>query len=337
MASFSSAQAGPSSLPAAPSILSIHTPTTSFALVHSFTQDSLQTLYDKLSRKHSTEFDGDRVGPGWLKYEYNDAIWNLDDESDYTIFSWRQQQQQNNGLLTPTTATSSLGPTLHIRHPQQPLPGPSDYRNASFYLFKPSPAWDTLSSSSRAKSKRSTASKNGSMKSRGAVEHDDGVPKFKKEFDKFHSENGVRTVIGSFGHVKDVRMLLRKGYRHVYVSRKFALRHGFVGKETVPGHSYTGLLNIGKWPITLNSATPTGSLIHGGRGEVVEPQVTEMMVYLSEEPHFDIVLGRSFFDKRQIKTDPGDLTDVVCLDTGEKVHCELVILKDGKGEFVTVT
>jgi len=32
-----------------------------------------------------------------------------------------------------------------------------------------------------------------------------------------------------------------------------------------------------------------------------------------------------------------DLTDVVCLDTGEKIECELVILKDGRGEIVTVT
>jgi len=60
-------------------------------------------------------------------------------------------------------------------------------------------------------------------------------------------------------------------------------------------------------------------------------------VYLSEEPHFDVVLGRSFFEKRQIKTDAIDPTDVVCMDTGEKIECELVILKDGRGEIVTVT
>jgi hypothetical protein len=62
-----------------------------------------------------------------------------------------------------------------------------------------------------------------------------------------------------------------------------------------------------------------------------------MDVYLSEEPHFDVVLGRSFFEKRQIKLSTVDPTDVVCLDTGEKIECELVILKDGRGEIVTVT
>ena len=60
-------------------------------------------------------------------------------------------------------------------------------------------------------------------------------------------------------------------------------------------------------------------------------------VYLSEESHFDVVLGRSFMEKRRIKTNPVDLTDIVCLDSGEKLDCELVILKDGKGEIVTVT
>ena len=62
-----------------------------------------------------------------------------------------------------------------------------------------------------------------------------------------------------------------------------------------------------------------------------------MDVYLSEEPHFDVVLGRSFLEKRQIKLSTVDPTDVVCLDTGEKIECELVILKDGRGEIVTVT
>ena len=42
-------------------------------------------------------------------------------------------------------------------------------------------------------------------------------------------------------------------------------------------------------------------------------------------------------EKRMIKTDSVDPTNITCLDTGEKLDCELVILKDGKGEIVTVT
>jgi hypothetical protein len=34
-------------------------------------------------------------------------------------------------------------------------------------------------------------------------EERDGVPKLMKQFKKFHSENGVRTVIGSIGPVKN--------------------------------------------------------------------------------------------------------------------------------------
>jgi hypothetical protein len=37
----------------------------------------------------------------------------------------------------------------------------------------------------------------------GSDDEDDGIPKHKKEFDKFHSENGVRTVMGSIGPVQN--------------------------------------------------------------------------------------------------------------------------------------
>jgi hypothetical protein len=200
-------------------------------------------------------------------------------------------------------------------------------------------------------------------------------------------------------------MLLKAGYRHVYISRQFAQKHGFIPKDAAPGHyGYGGLVNIGTWPITLNpmssgNTTPVGTESgknHGGvsttlvspsgpanpevpglgvrrRGSMSSTaaslvrsnsrgsqrtatrkskrgakdadhqgvpegrKVINIPVYLSEEPHFDVVLGRSFIERRQIKTNVIDPTDVVCLDTGEKIECELVILKDGKGEIVTVT
>lgn len=47
--------------------------------VHSVTEESLDGLYDKLQRKTQNQFGGLAIGPGWLKYEYNDSIWNLDD------------------------------------------------------------------------------------------------------------------------------------------------------------------------------------------------------------------------------------------------------------------
>lgn len=40
-----------------------------------------------------------------------------------------------------------------------------------------------------------------------------------------------------------VRMLLKNGYRHVYISRKFALKHGFIPGDAAPGHyGYGGLV-----------------------------------------------------------------------------------------------
>jgi len=75
----------------------------------------------------------------------------------------------------------------------------------------------------------------------------------------------------------------------------------------------------GEWPVTLGRTT------------------TRHTVYLSEESHFDVVLGRSFMERRSVKTDTLDLTSVYCMDTGEKVDCEVVIIRDGKGEYVTVT
>ena len=36
-----------------------------------------------------------------------------------------------------------------------------------------------------------------------SLDEDDGVPKFKKDFYNFHNENGVRTVIGSVGPIRD--------------------------------------------------------------------------------------------------------------------------------------
>lgn len=189
----------------------------------------------------------------------------------------------------------------------------------------------------------------------------------------------------------------------MYISRKFAQKHGFVPRDAKPGnYGYGGLVNIGTWPIALvtsASSAParTNADISEGKGlliapafagaielgigqnargrkspspsnqsrssqalrvisrssvrslagvdastsfegeEGAEPTVTDIEVYLAEEEHFDVVLGRSFFEKRQIKTSSIDPTEVVCLDTGEKIECELVILKDGRGEIVTVT
>ncbi|PBK97127.1 hypothetical protein ARMGADRAFT_989565 [Armillaria gallica] len=348
-----------------PSIINVHTPSESFAIVHTITQESLEALYDKLSRKAHTAYHGSRVGSGWLKYEFNDSIWNLDDDSDYTIFVWRQQQglQDDQEASTSTTLPSitinkkTSTPTLFLHNPSEPIPAPPAYRNAAYYLFQPSHIPPRQSPSPRPHSTKSRKTKGSKRTNKSTLsDEDSSVPKFKREFEKFHSANGVRTVMGSIGPVQNVRMLLKSGYRHVYISRDFAKAHGFIPHDAAPGHyGYGGLVNIGTWPITLTPSAavsshpnapppppvPTSSRTNSTKkkdsSDNKEPAPTLITVYLSEEPHFDVVLGRSFFERRQIQTNPIDPTDIVCLDTGEKIECELIILKDGKGEIVTVT
>lgn len=37
------------------------------------------------------------------------------------------------------------------------------------------------------------------------------------------------------------------------------------------------------------------------------------------------------------RTDPLDQTSVVYMDTGERIPCDVVVLKDANGEVITVT
>lgn len=96
-------------------------------------------------------------------------------------------------------------PTLHLHNHAQPLPRPTAYRNPSYYLFQPSHAApyarSTRSPAPSRGSKRSKKSKN--VYTDDGEEEDDGIPKHKKEFERFHSENGVRTVLGSIGPVQN--------------------------------------------------------------------------------------------------------------------------------------
>ena len=81
----------------------------------------------------------------------------------------------------------------------------------------------------------------------------------------------------------------------------------------------TPLSSIGQFPIKVGSTTTTHSL------------------YLTEETHFNVVLGRAFTERRGIQLDSVDMTNVTCRDTGEKLEVEVVVLRDGRGELVTVT
>ena len=119
-------------------------------------------------------------------------------ESDYTILAWRQKSRED---ATESQTPTELPAILHLHNPAAPLPQPPAYCNPSFYAFKKPKAL----SPSRAGSIRGAQSLK-SNKSKRSVKsglEDDGIPKFKKDFYNFHNENGVRTVIGSVGPIRN--------------------------------------------------------------------------------------------------------------------------------------
>lgn len=124
-------------------------------------------------------------------------------DADYTIFVWRQQQPPSDTASTSTALEHVETPTLHLHDPLAPLPVPPAYLNAAYYLFQPSRAQHPSSSHSPSPRPRSSKSRKTKASKRGIPPEDDGIPAFKKEFEKFHGENGVRTVLGSIGPVSN--------------------------------------------------------------------------------------------------------------------------------------
>ena len=169
-------------------------------------------------------------------------------DSDYTIFVWRRKHhgQENHAthpksqlLESPEPSTSRsllpdsppsvvssrnsmLGtPTLHLHNPKEPMPTPPAYLNASYYKFHPSQAHVPSTKRSPAPSNASTQrSKKG--KNSNDDSEDNGIPKFKKDFERFHSENGVRTVMGSIGPVQNGSL---KFHNILITSRSLTFTH----------------------------------------------------------------------------------------------------------------
>ncbi|WVQ76934.1 hypothetical protein IAR50_006613 [Cryptococcus sp. DSM 104548] len=178
------------------------------------------------------------------------------------------------------------------------------------------PSVSGVSTKSRARSVMSTVSRK--SKYGDPYSEDLGVVK-RREWEEFHANNGVRTVMGKVGEISGVRMLLKAGYRHVYVSRDFAIRNKLVPKKFGTTGGYAGIRTIGQVPITVGSRTA----LHAA--------------YLTEEKHFDVVLGRSWMEKMGVKIDPLDQTILTYMDSGEPIECDIVVLRDEKGDIVTIT
>lgn len=133
-------------------------------------------------------------------------------DSDYTIFVWRQQQlavppTPSDGSSSGSAAAPPAQPTLHLHNPAAALPAPPAYRNPSYYIFHPARAVRHPHAASPSPSTRSKKSQKTKASRRTAADADAAadsrMPAFRKEFEKFHSENGVRTVMGSIGPVQN--------------------------------------------------------------------------------------------------------------------------------------
>ncbi|TIA72729.1 hypothetical protein E3P91_01847 [Wallemia ichthyophaga] len=141
-----------------------------------------------------------------------------------------------------------------------------------------------------------------------------------KDFEQFHKSKTVRVVQGSVGG-RPTRMLLDKDYSGVYMSREHALKQSYISKSTIPGsYGYLGLINIGEitievagkkvlLPVFLSELTKTQETLDGSK--------------------WDVILGRSFFEKRKAKLDSFDTRIVTFGDDNDKmIECGLVQLKE---------
>lgn len=95
-------------------------------------------------------------------------------------------------------------------------------------------------------------------------------------------------------------MLLKPGYKGVYISRSFATKHKLMPqkvsrdyfapggrlnrKQYAPGiGGYVGMKTIGSIPITVGSKTASHP------------------AFVNEENHFDVVLGRQWLERMNVK------------------------------------
>lgn len=148
-------------------------------------------------------------------------------------------------------------------------------------------------------------------------------------------------------------MLLKSGHRQIYLSRQFAIKHGFLPKKfgaANGGFAYAGILPL-PGPITLTIGSRTSA----------------HKAYVTEENKFDVILGRAWIEKMGVKwvfillifrsflptpadmaiplkkkkkknrIDPLDQTILTYMDTGEPIACDVVVLKDEKGDIITIT
>jgi hypothetical protein len=144
-------------------------------------------------------------------------------DSDYTIFAWRQQQEHevtqdaesvaSTSRVTlppsahphphPQSQSKEHTPTLHLHNPSDVLPQPPTYCNPSYYIFREAAALRSAQQRPTGAGKSGGKGAKGRKHKKPQQEEEDGVIPLKRDFEKFHSQNGVRTIMGSIGPVEN--------------------------------------------------------------------------------------------------------------------------------------
>ncbi|GAA5884488.1 hypothetical protein JCM16303_005105 [Sporobolomyces ruberrimus] len=331
--------------------------------------DTLETLKERCARKlalppgETAELD--------LKYLWCDVYYSLEDDDDFGIFTARNSNSSEVTLLlsspsiptsnpsiasissVPPSASSFSSPShTHDHHLPSHARGVTDagsvysssnhsflYGRAENKDLRSGTSMHLVSSSElgggagtasvksgrTGKSARSGRSQGGETATLGKGSKRTKsiaptVPEHKIKFEEFHNQLGVRTFIGSIGPVENVRMMMKSGHRACYMSRAFAQQHNFIPADAAPGfYGFSGITNLGVWPIKVGSKT------------------VEQQVMLVESSYFPVILGRSFMERRGVRTDPLDQTSVVFMDTNEAIPTDLVIVKDKDGRVVPIS
>ncbi|WFC93936.1 hypothetical protein MBRA1_000562 [Malassezia brasiliensis] len=300
--------------------------------------------------------------PLTLKYLHEKELYELEDDDDFDIFVERyadapeadiyvespaiaQQAPQSNGsygaassgpnvpvldettLVTRTPARGKGGAISIHRVPTAAVPTVDEFASAGgvsgggrdSILYPPPQEPQVPSYLKPISAKLPPPAESSSVKSKKTTQTQNSNLSHKIAFEEFHSQRGVRLLRGSLGPVNNVPMMLKSGYRHVYVSRSFALDHGFIPADTTPGtYGYNGITNLGKWPVQVGS------------------KAVPCTVMLAEDSYFPVILGRSFMEKRGVRTDPIDMTSVIFMDNGERADVEVVVVRDELGQPVPI-
>ncbi|GAA6008741.1 hypothetical protein JCM10207_001704 [Rhodosporidiobolus poonsookiae] len=324
--------------------------------------DTIHSIRARAARKLAIPLTGEGGAEDiQIKYLWCDVFYTLDDDDDFDVFLQRHRNSSEVTLLLsspsiptknpsiasvsslpPSSAFSSSSASVSAGHfardrdhshdassvysAQSYLYGRGEVKEkkgTSLHLVTPSIAGDKAGGSVREGSVRSGKSGKSSRSKRtitGAKSIVPAVPEHKIKFEEFHNQLGVRTFIGSIGPVENVRMMMKSGHRACYMSRAFAQEHNFIPRDAAPGfYGFSGITNLGVWPIRVGSKT------------------VEQQVMLVENSYFPVILGRSFMERRGVRTDPLDQTSVTFLDSGEQIPTDLVIVKNAAGQVIPIS